>query len=236
MSDAGGSPLVFDGVALVIGGARLLDSISFTLEPRERVAITGESGLGKSLILRLAAGLVSPSAGSIRLFGQELAALDPDARRVIRARCGLALQGGSLLAALSVEDNLRLGFGQGRVAASDRVQRRIDRMLVDFDIGHLAKRTAGALSASEQRRVELARVFVRDPELVMLDEPFERSHAAAAALEQRIHRQTVPRGRALLLATQDEALAARLAVRCFALHRGRLVQQPSVESRPLAMS
>jgi ABC-type multidrug transport system ATPase subunit len=236
MSDGGEPLLVFEDVALVIGGARLLDSVSFTLGAGERIAITGESGIGKSMVLRLAAGLLLPGSGSIRLFGRALSALDPDALRGVRARCGLALQGGSLLGALSVEDNLRLGFGEGRIARSDRAQRRIDRMLVDFDLGHLATRPAGSLSVGEQRRVELARVFVRDPELVILDEPFERSHAAAATLEQRVGRQTVSRGRALLLATQDDALGARLADRCFRLHHGRLVQQARAESLPLAMS
>lgn len=216
--------LAVRNVAFVAGGARVLDGVNFGLGPGERVAIVGDSGAGKSLLLRLATGLIAPTSGLVQLFGDDLADLDADATRLHRSRCGLVLQGGSLLGSLSVEDNLWLGLGAAP-AARQRLRRRLDRLMLEFHLEHSADRIANGLSAGEQRRVELARAFLRNPELMILDEPFEGASAAAAALERQLHRQIVSRGRALLLLTQDAALADRLCQRVYRLERGRLVER-----------
>lgn len=219
--------LVFDRVALITGGARLFDQLDVTVGNGERVAIVGDSGDGKSTISRLALGLIPPLSGRVRLFGAAFESLDPDQRRALRARCGVALQGGSLLSSLSVEENLWLGLS---VAARHRLRRKLDRVMLEFAIEHAAATPVGALSTGERRRVELARAFMRDPELVILDEPLEGAQSRAGALERLIYRQTATRGRALLLLTQDVRLAQALCERVYVITRGRLVQQ--VETAP----
>ncbi|MBJ7444770.1 MAG: ATP-binding cassette domain-containing protein, partial [Sphingobium sp.] len=104
--------LAFESVSLVLGGVRLLDRIDLTIAAGERVAIVGESGSGKGWLLRLAVGLAEPGSGTVRLIGVALDGADTDARRLLRSRCGLAMQGGSLLGDLSVEENLRLALGR----------------------------------------------------------------------------------------------------------------------------
>lgn len=222
--------LAFDHVSLVLGGARLLDHIDLSLEPGERVAIIGESGAGKGWLLKLALGLTPPSSGTATLMGTALA--DADARRLARARCGVAMQGGSLLGDLSVEENMRLALG----TAGPRAARRIDRLLLEFSLEQAAATRADALSVGERRRAELARAFVRDPELLILDEPFEGAFARGDALEAQVRRRIVPQKRALLLLTQDDALAARLCTRVYRLERGRLLQQAAAETVPAATS
>lgn len=224
--------LSFDHVSLVLGGARLLDHIDLRLAPGERMAIVGESGAGKGWLLKLALGLTAPSSGTITLMDTPLANADADARRLARARCGVAMQGGSLLGDLSVEDNMRLALG----TASPRAARRIDRLLLEFALEQAAATRADALSVGERRRAELARAFVRDPELLILDEPFEGAFARGEALEAQVRRRIVPQQRALLLLTQDEALSARLCTRIYRLERGRLVQQAAAETVPAATS
>lgn len=216
--------LTFDHVALVQGGERLFDDMDFQIARGERLAIIGDSGSGKSVILRLAIGLMPPTSGSVYLFGSDLADMDADACRIKRARCGLAMQGGSLLGNLSVEDNLLLGLGTSPATRS-RLRRRIDRALLEYGLEHAAERSANALSSGERLRVELARAFLRDPELVILDEPFGGHGVASSALEAQVTRQIGPRGRALLLLTQDVMLAKRQCDRILYLDRGRLVQQ-----------
>ena len=227
--------LAFDNVALVLGGTRLFEAVDFTVAHAQRVAIVADSGRGKTVVARLALGFALPSAGSVTLLGTSVGALPAAEQRRVRARCGLALQGGSLLEALSVEDNLTLAFGGASRGAARALRRRLDRLLVDFRIEHLAPTQANALSTGEKRRVELARAFVRDPDLVILDEPFEGAAGQAVALEAQVRRHVVGRQRALLLLTQDAALARRLADRCYRLHQGAL-QQLDEDSTPPAAS
>ena len=211
------SVLAFEGVAYVAGGARVIDRLDLDLAAGERVAVIAPSGAGKSLLSALAIGLVPPLSGTVRLFGTDLAATDDDARRRLRARCGVTVQGGSLLGALTVEENLWLGAGDAL-----RARRRLDRLMLDFAVERSGAVAVAALSRGERRRVELVRAFARDPELVILDEPLDGAHAGADALERAILRQIAPRGRALLLLTQDEAFAGRACSRVLRLERGRL--------------
>lgn len=211
------SVLAFEGVACVAGGARVIDRLDLDLAAGERVAVIAPSGAGKSLLSALAIGLVPPLSGAVRLFGTDLAAADADTRRRLRARCGVTVQGGSLLGALTVEENLWLGAGDAL-----RARRRLDRLMLDFAVERSGAVAVAALSRGERRRVELVRAFARDPELVILDEPLDGAHAGADALERAILRQIAPRGRALLLLTQDEAFAKRACSRVLRLERGRL--------------
>ena len=223
-------------MSLVIGGVRLLDHIDLVLQKGDRVGIVAESGTGKSLILRLAAGMLAPLSGTVSLFGEDLASLSADELRRLRSRCGLVLQGGSLIGGLSVEDNLWLCLGTV-AAARKRLRRRLDRMMFEFGVEYAANLPAGELSQGERRRVELARAFLREPELIILDEPLDGVRASAEALEKHLLRQIVQRSRTLLLLTQDERLAGRLCDRVYRLTRGRLVQQDEAEAEPgLAMS
>lgn len=221
--------LAFDRVSHVAGAVRLLDGLSFELAPASRTAIVGRSGVGKSLLLRLAAGLATPLSGQVSLFGENLATVPVQRRRLLRSRCGIAFQGASLIGGLSVEDNLWLGLPAGP-RARRRLQARLDRITLDFAIEHAGSLPVEALSAGERRRVELARAFLRDPELLLLDEPLEGARAGAEQLEQALHRHIALRNRALLLVTQDAALAARLCQRVLVLDAGRLVQQALPEA------
>ena len=224
--------LAFEGVSLVLGGTRLLDQVDLRIATGDRVAILADSGAGKSWLLRLAIGLVNPGSGTVRLMGTAMEDAGPDTRRLLRARCGVAMQGGSLLGDLSVEENMRLAIG----SSDRRAGRRIDRLLLEYGLEQAAATRADALSIGERRRAELARAFVRDPELLVLDEPFEGAFARSDMLEAQVRRRIVPQGRALLLLTQDRALAGRLCERVYRLDRGRLIQQDAAVTVPDATS
>lgn len=216
-------------VGQVVGGARTLDRISLSLRPGARLAVVGANGSGKSTLARIAAGLKPPSSGRVSLFGQDLAKTSADEVRRLRSRMGVVLQGGSLIGDLPVEDNLRLGLGAVREASFARLRGRFDRIIINFGLEHAGDRLASELSAGEQRRLELARAFVREPDLLILDDPFEGADAAAAAdMETRLVKALRRRPVALLLLTYDEALAQRLEATIGRLDRGRLlVEQPS---------
>lgn len=220
--------LAFDGVSLVLGGTRLFDRIDLALAPGDRVAILGDSGSGKSWLLRLAVGLTEPGSGTVALMDVALTQADSDERRRLRARCGLVMQGGSLLGDLTVAENMALAMA----GSAARAARRIDRLLLEFGLEQSADIRADALSTGQRRRAELARAFMRDPDLLILDEPFEGAFARGDGLEAQVRRRIVPHGRALLLLTQDAALAARLCDRLYRLEQGRLVQQAAALTLP----
>ena len=230
MSDA---VLAMDDVAWLAGNARVIDRVSLALSAGERVAIVGGNGSGKSSLARLAIGLTLPTTGSVRLFGADTAKLEPDALRRLRGRIGVVLQGGSLLGELSVEDNLQLGLGLERAASVERQRTRIDRMLFEFQLETSGSRTVGELSRGEQCRVELARALLRDPDLLVLDDPLDGvDEASAAELVAHTLRLIARRPRAVLLLTRNRALAVRMGSRLLKLERGRLYQQDGAEAAP----
>ena len=203
--------LTLEAVALVLAGSRTLDRIDLTLVPGERLAVVGPNGCGKSMLARLAVGLLAPTQGKVRLFGEDLAVAEGKALRRLRARIGASLQGGSLLSDLSVEDNLRLGMGASR--RDPLVDPALNRILITFGLDRVAALPIEQLSEGEQRRVELARAVGRSPDLLVLDEPFDGADAETASdMEGRIKAWLLRRpDAALLLMTHDEAMARRLA-------------------------
>lgn len=220
--------LELEAVSYVSSGQRLLDNVDLRVGPAERVAIVGESGTGKSMLLRMALGLIAPLSGRARLFGEDVLSCDQEGRRHLRRRCGVSFQGGSLIRGLTVDDNLWLALG-APAAARARLRRKVDRIGFDFGIDHLFRTPVDALSQGEARTVELARAFVHDPEIVLLDSPLDAISAKGAFLERQLIRHAVLMPRAMLLLTQDALLAARVCERIYRLEEGRLVAQSPVE-------
>lgn len=223
--------LELQAVSYASSGQRLLDNVTLSIQRDERVAIVGESGSGKSMLLRLAMGLSEPLSGNVRLFDEDIAACSDEARRRLLRMCGISFQSGSLIRGLSVGDNLWLALG-APAAARSRLRRRLDRIGFEFGIDHLFGASVDLLSQGEARMVELARAFVHDPQFVLLDGALDGMPAQAALLERCLRRHTVLKPRALLLVTQDAALAFRTCERIYRLEEGRLAAQSVPELAP----
>ena len=223
--------------AYIVGGTRVLDRVNLRIGVGECVAVVGRNGSGKSTLARLAAAQNQPADGEVRVFDVDASGLDMAAQRRLRGRIGMVLQGGSLLSELSIEDNLLLGLGDQRAASLRRQKVKIDRALLDFGLENIGARIADGLSSGERRRVELARAFLRDPDLLILDDPFDGvDETAADELVGHIQRLIRRRPRAVLLLTQSQGLAEKLSSIRFDLERGRLFQQSDEVSAPAARS
>ena len=202
------------------GMLTILHEISFAVGQGEAVAIVGASGSGKSTLLGLLAGLDLPSAGSVKLAGQDLAALDEDARAELRGRLlGFVFQSFHLLPALTALENAMLplellGLPEARPTATAM----LTRVGLAQRLGHYPKH----LSGGEQQRVALARAFAVKPQLLLADEPTGNLDAATGAevidLMFEMNREA---GTTLVLVTHDEALARRCG-RMLRLAGGRL--------------
>ena len=149
----------------------IFERLNLELQPGEYLAIMGESGVGKSTLLNLLAGLDSPDTGRVLLDGTDLSSLDDDSKTLLRRRCvGFVFQAFHVLPYLTVEQNIALPLELLRVGEPDRTQ-RIAHMLEAVGISALARQYARELSGGEVQRIAIARALVHRPRLVLADEP-----------------------------------------------------------------
>ena len=180
----------------------------FRLGRSANTAVIGPSGCGKSTFVHLLAGLLSPDAGSVRVLGQDLAALAEAERDRFRGRhIGFVFQRLHLLPALSVRENLALA----RRLARQRGPGRIDTLLERLGLAPLAGRKPQALSHGQAQRAAIARALVHEPELVIADEPtsaLDDGHAGEVVA--LIREVAADSGAALLIVTHDHRVRGRL--------------------------
>ena len=203
------------------GGLEALRGVSFTIAAGELVFFTGPSGAGKSTLLKIAAAIERPSSGSIILNGQNIGALRPQAVPFLRRKFGLVFQDQKLLFDRSAFDNVLLPLaitGFERREAARRVRAALDK------VGLLAKERSlpVMLSGGEQQRLAIARAIVHRPAILIADEPTGNLDAAYAAELGELFRSFNQVGVTVIIATHDEAFAARLKPRMVALKEGKL--------------
>ena len=202
------------------GRLTILHQIDFSVAAGEAVAIVGSSGSGKSTLLGLLAGLDLPTAGTVRLAGQDLAELDEDGRADLRGRLlGFVFQSFQLLAALTALENVMLPLElAGRGDARSVAEEMLGRVGLAERLGHYPKH----LSGGEQQRVALARAFAVKPQLLLADEPTGNlDPATGTQIIDLMFAMNAEQGTTLLLVTHDEALARRCG-RVLRLAGGRM--------------
>lgn len=213
--------LSLSGISLALGGVPVLRGIDLDVPAGSLVALLGASGAGKTSLLRLVNRLVMPDAGSIRLFGADIAAADPVS---VRRGIGHAVQGGGLFPHWTVADNIAavpwlLGWPKARRMA------RAAELMAMLDLPErLAQRFPGELSGGQASRVGLARALAAGPRLLLLDEPFgaldPETRSALADRLEALHRAE---GLTTLMVTHDVADALLRADLLLVLDGGRIV-------------
>jgi putative ABC transport system ATP-binding protein len=197
-----------DGVR---GEVTAVREASLSIAPGEVLVLRGASGAGKSTLLGLAAGLVLPTAGEVRFRGEVFSRLRESYRaRVRREAMGVVLQGLALVPRMTALENVLLAHvPDGSIDADHIAKARV--MLERFGIAPLAGSNIDTLSGGERQRVALARAFLRQPSLVLLDEPtahLDATHVATLAALVEEHRS---RGAMILLATHDPRISDAVA-------------------------
>jgi len=190
------------GVAFAFAGGQVLRFQDVAVEQGGTLLLRGPSGSGKSTWLALAAGLLTPTAGGLRVAGQDVATLNRSARDAWRARTvGFLPQRLHLSEALTVTDNLALVFFAAGVAV-DRTA--IAQGLLALGVDDLATRKPAQLSGGQAQRVALARALLLRPRVVLADEPTASlDDAACATALQRLQRSAQACGATLVVATHD---------------------------------
>ncbi len=179
----------------------VIDVPEFALDGRAQVALSGESGLGKTTLLHLIAGILKPDAGSIRLAGRELTSLREGQRDRLRATTvGYIFQTFNLLPAFTCLENVLLGMSFG--AGSDRAF--AEALLKRVGLGDRLRHYPRQLSTGQQQRVAVARALANRPKLVLADEPTGNlDHANGREALRLIREACRENGAALLLVSHD---------------------------------
>jgi len=195
----------------------VLSGLSLDIAAGEYVAIMGESGIGKSTLLNLIAGLDRPDSGSVTLDGTDLTGLDDDAMTVLRRRrMGFVFQAFHVLPYLSVAQNVALPLVLNGVPDAD-MPARVARMLADVDLDEHASSMPRELSGGEMQRVAIARALIHGPSLVLADEPTGNLDPESAAHVLALLRKCANKeGASGILITHSRA-AAETADRIFLL-------------------
>ena len=195
----------------------VLQDISFDLEAGDYVAVMGESGIGKSTLLNLIAGLDRPDSGEVLLDGVNLSALgDDEATRVRRKRMGFVFQAFHVLPYLTVAQNVALPLVLNRVG-SKAMGKRVASLLDAVKLGDRGESLPRELSGGEMQRVAIARALVHKPRLVFADEPTGNLDPDSAAEVLELLRGCVKEeGAAGILVTHSRA-AAKTADRTYVL-------------------
>lgn len=200
-------------------GRPALSDCSLLARDREVLAVLGPSGCGKTTLLRIIAGLERPASGAVRLGELVLTALAPHERPV-----SLVFQGDALFPHLSARENIALGLRARGVAELD-VQRRVQESAASLGIGPLLARRPATLSGGERRRVALARALVREPRVLLLDEPLSALDPALRVSARAELRGLIDRrGGIGVWVTHDQAEAMAIGDRVAVMGGGVVVQ------------
>jgi putrescine transport system ATP-binding protein len=213
-------PMVkISGLTRRFGDLAAVDNIDLEIRPGELFSILGGSGSGKTTLLRMLAGFETPTAGSVFIDGVDMTSVPPYERPV-----NMMFQSYALFPHMTVEQNVAYGLkkqGMPAVEIKDRVMAMLDKVR----LGALAGRKPAALSGGESQRVALARALVKQPKLLLLDEPL-------AALDKKLRQHTQfelmnlqdELGVTFIVVTHDQEEAMTLSNRIAVMNRGRLEQ------------
>lgn len=160
-----------EAVTLARGGARLLDSVSFTVPMGQALALVGAGGAGKSLILKLICGLIQPDAGRVFVDDDEVSALDEAQRMAVRRRIGMVFQNAALFDFVDVGENVAFPLRQWGELDAGEITARVTRRLAQVHLSDAARKPTSALSGGMKKRVCLARATVHDPTVMLCDDP-----------------------------------------------------------------
>jgi phospholipid/cholesterol/gamma-HCH transport system ATP-binding protein len=217
--------IALDDVAKAFGPNIVLDGVNLTVEHGESLAIIGQSGSGKSVMLKCILGLVQPDRGSIQVDGEEMVGLRGRELERVRAKFGMLFQGGALFDSLPVWENVAFGLIQGRGVSRKEAREIALEKLAKVGLGaEVANLSPAELSGGMQKRVGLARAIATDPEIIFFDEPTTGLDPIMADVINDLIRSTViDLGVTAISITHDLASARKISNRMAMIYKGKII-------------
>jgi phospholipid/cholesterol/gamma-HCH transport system ATP-binding protein len=217
-------------VAMRFGDKQVLDDVSLIVHPQERLVIIGQSGAGKTTILRLILGILKPNAGSIFFKQHEVSRMNDHELEEVRMRMGMVYQDAALLSSLTVRENLALPLQELTNKTPAEIDKIVDEKLEMVEMRGEDKLLPFELSGGMRKRVGLARALVMEPELILFDEPTQGLDPVIGALiDELIINLTERTKTTSIIVTHLMDSAFHVATRMAMLHRGKIIEQGTRE-------
>jgi lipopolysaccharide export system ATP-binding protein len=209
-----------DGLTKIYKHRRVVDGVSLNITQGEVVGLLGPNGAGKTTTFYMITGLVKPDEGKIFLDGQEISLLP----MYKRARMGIGYlpQEHSIFRKLTVEENIMSILETLDLSSAQRKE-RLQELLQELNIAHLARNKAYTLSGGEQRRLEVTRALVTNPAFLLLDEPFSGVDPIAVADIQGIIAQLKQRGIGVIITDHRVRETFEITDRAYIIHNGNIL-------------
>jgi len=208
------------------GERRVIDDLSFQIDRGETLVIMGGSGCGKSTLLRHIVGVMKPNSGSVKIFGEEISAMNEREIAKVRRRFGMLFQSGALLASLTVGENVALPLIQHTHLKPDEINAIVTRKLEMVGLTGFENLKPAEISGGMKKRVGLARALALDPELLFSDEPTSGLDPIMTAVVDKLTLElTKGSGMTAVVVTHDMTSAFRIATRMIMLNRGKIIAQ-----------
>jgi len=217
-------------VHLRFGEKIVLDGISLGANPQERLVIIGQSGMGKTTILRLLLGILRPTHGSIFFKEHEISKMTLAELQQIRTHIGMVYQDAALLSSSTVRENLALPLEELTDKTRAEIDRIVDEKLALVELTGEGETMPFELSGGMRKRVGLARALVMEPELILFDEPTAGLDPVISAVIDELIINLTERSKVTsIIVTHLMDSAFRVATRMAMLHRGKIVAQGTPE-------
>jgi phospholipid/cholesterol/gamma-HCH transport system ATP-binding protein len=219
------APIIeFSKVALSFGAQPVHRDLNFSLHPGEITTLLGPSGAGKTLILKLVAGLLFASEGTVTVMGQDMNNLNESDLRSVRGHIGMLFQGAALFDSLNVSENIVYGLRERGERDEGRLRLIVEQKLEMVGLSGIQNKLPSQLSGGQRKRIGLARALATSPKIMLYDEPTTGlDPTSTRMIDELIIKFRDKHGIASLVVTHDIQSARRISDRWMLLNRGAIV-------------
>lgn len=217
--------ITLNNISKSYGNTKILDNISFKVEEGELLSILGESGAGKTTILRIIAGLLTPDLGSVIIDDTDITKLIPEIRDI-----GYVFQSPLLFPHMTIEENICFGL-EVKKWDKKRMKERTQKLLKLLQIEGLDKRMPSEISGGQQQRVAIARALAPQPKILLMDEPFSSlDPGLRSEMGELIKKVQATEGATIIFVTHDRDESLALSNSIALIVDGRIVQQDTPQN------
>ncbi len=223
----GGTPpaIAFREVSRSFGGRAVLNNVSFEVAPGEAFCLLGRSGMGKSVTLKLAIGLMQPDAGAIYVENDNIVGMDEDGLSKVRSRIGFLFQSAALFDSFSLHDNLAVPLKRlWEKKPDEEIETIVQKNLDDVGLGKDGRKMPAELSGGMRKRAGLARALMLGPSILLIDEPVSGlDRVTASEIDDLLLRVRKRDNTTMVIVTHDTREAHRVGDRVGVLDNGNLI-------------
>ncbi len=208
----------------------VLNGVSLAVEPQDRLVILGQSGSGKSTILRLILGILPPTEGSVFFKQFEVSRLARRKLQKIRTQIGMVYQYSALLSSRNVRDNVALPLEELTRKTPAEIDKTVDEKLELVGMNGVKNQMPSELSGGMRKRVSLARALVMDPELILFDEPSAGLDPVISSVTDKLIISLTEQSKVTsVIVTHEMDSAFRIGTKMAMLYQGKIIEMGSTE-------